>query len=219
MNWLLKIGIPKDFLSLKVHPSDKLAHYALACTDINFKYPFGCNELMGVAARGDYDLKQHSIGSGKSLEYFDAKLNVKYIPHVIEPSIGIDRLVLALLVSSYSVEVLSDNDKRVVLKLHPSVAPVKAMVFPLVSNNPDIVGKASDIYRRLSKTLNCEWDQSGAIGRRYRRADECGAVYCITVDFDSLIDEMVTIRDRDSMEQTRVKISDIENVLKSKLEF
>ena len=218
-NWLQTVGIPKDMLSLKVHEPGKLAHYALACTDINFNYPFGCSELMGVAARGDYDLRQHSAGSGKSLEYFDAKSNTKYLPHVIEPSIGIDRLILAILVSSYSVETLSETDKRIVLKLHPSIAPIKVVVLPLVSNNAGLLEKASGVFRKLNKVFCCEWDQSGAIGRRYRRADECGAVYCVTVDFDSLTDGMVTIRDRDTMEKIRVSIDSLEQTLRNKLEF
>lgn len=195
-------------LHKSVHDKSKLAHYARACTDITFAFPFGIQELMGIAARGNYDLTQHSNASGKVLEYLDPVTNTKYLPHVIEPSIGVDRLFLALLVSAYREEVV-ENEKRVVLGFKPNIAPIKAAVFPLLSNKPELTEKAKDLYRKIKMKYNCEYDTSGAIGRRYRRADESGIPYCITIDFDTLKDDTVTLRDRDSMEQTRLKIDDI----------
>lgn len=205
MDWLTSLGIPREQLQLKDHSTDKLPHYAKACTDIVFRYPFGWSELMGVAARGDFDLRQHAAHSGKNLEYVDPKTNKKYLPHVIEPSIGIDRLMLALLVSAYHVEQLGDGDSRVVLRLHPSIAPVKVVVLPLVTNDAALLEKARKLFYSLQQDFTCEWDQSGAIGRRYRRADECGAVCCVTVDFTSLEDDCVTVRDRDTMVQIRLR--------------
>lgn len=200
-----------------VHEGSKLAHYARACTDITFGFPFGVQELMGIAARGNYDLTQHSNASGKMLEYLDPVTNAKYLPHVIEPSIGVDRLFLALLVSAYREEEV-DGEKRIVLGFKPSIAPIKAAVFPLVSNKPELVEKAKSVYNRIKRRYNCEWDTSGAIGRRYRRADEGGIPYCLTVDFESLTDDSVTLRDRDSMEQIRIKIDDVVNFLSNKIE-
>lgn len=201
-----------------VHESHKLAHYARACTDITFAFPFGVQELMGIAARGNYDLTQHSNASGKLLEYFDEKLKLKYIPHVIEPSIGVDRLFLALLVSAYREEVVENDEKRIVLGFKPNIAPVKAAIFPLVNNKPEITELAQNLYKRIKKRYICEWDTSGAIGRRYRRADEGGIPFCITVDFDSLIDDSVTVRNRDSMEQVRMKIDDVVDYLVKNIE-
>eukprot|EP01032_Pedospumella_encystans_P012289 gene12289-14227_t len=207
--WLLSVGINESFLSKSVHNDNKLAHYARACTDITFRYPFGTQELMGVAARGNYDLTQHMTASGKNLEYFDALTNTKYLPHVIEPSLGVDRLFLAVLCSAYREEVLADGEKRVVLGLHPAVAPVKVAVFPLVNNKPELTQLARDIFAKLQMRYNVEFDTAGAIGRRYRRADETGTPFCVTVDFDSLEDQCVTIRERDSMVQRRVKIDEV----------
>ena len=195
-------------LARKVHSGDKLAHYARACTDITFRYPFGTQELMGVAARGNYDLTQHAQASGKNLEYFDAATNAKYLPHVIEPSLGVDRLFLALLTSAYREEVV-EGEKRVVLGLHPSVAPVKVAVFPLVNNKPELSAAARKIFETLQLRYNVEYDTAGAIGRRYRRADETGTPLCVTVDFETLEDGCVTVRDRDSMKQERMKIDDV----------
>lgn len=198
----------ESLLSKKVHTGDALAHYARACTDIVFNFPFGQQELMGVAARGCYDLTQHSNSSGKMLEYFDASTNVKFIPHVIEPSIGVDRLFLAILTSSYREEVV-ENEKRVFLGFHPAIAPIKAAVFPLVSNKPEIVQIAKNVLQKIQKRYHAEYDTSGAIGRRYRRADESGIPFCITVDYESLEDQSITLRFRDSMKQVRIKIDDL----------
>ena len=193
-----------------VHEGEKLAHYARACTDITFAFPFGQQELMGIAARGDYDLRQHARESGKNLEYLDPVTNQKYLPHVIEPSIGVDRLFLALLTSAYTEETpAGSNETRIVLKLHPAIAPIKVAVFPLVSNKADIVDKARKIYQALLPRYTVEWDTSGAIGRRYRRADESGIPFCITVDYDSLKDDTVTIRHRDSLKQERLHLKEL----------
>jgi glycyl-tRNA synthetase len=200
-----------------VHSGNKLAHYARACTDITFQFPFGTQELMGIAARGCYDLTQHAHHSGKSMEYLDPVKNVKYVPHVIEPSIGVDRLFLALLCSAYREEVV-EGEKRIVLALHPSVAPVKAAIFPLVGNKPEISGKAREIFHKLQMRYNVEYDTSGAIGRRYRRADEAGTPFCVTVDFESLQDECVTVRERDSMQQTRMPIEQLYGYLSQQID-
>lgn len=192
-------------MSLEEHAANKLAHYAKACTDILFKFPFGRQELMGIAARGNFDLLRHSQHSGKALDYLEPKDQTKFIPHVIEPSIGVDRLFLALLVSAYREEMVN-NEKRIVLKFHPAVAPIKVSVFPLVSNNQDMLQLARSISLRLKMDFTTESDSSGGIGKRYRRADEAGVPFCVTVDFDSLSDNSVTVRERDSMKQHRLKI-------------
>ena len=187
-----------------MHPQDKLAHYARACTDITYKFPFGEHELEGIAARGNFDLTQHQEHSGKSLEYFDENLKEKYLPHVIEPSLGVDRTFLAVLCSSYSVDEI-DGEKRTVLRFHPRVAPIKAGIFPLVKNKLELVEVAKKLYERLNRKWNVIYDQSGAIGRRYRRIDEAGVPFGITVDFESLEgDGSFTVRDRDSTEQVRM---------------
>lgn len=207
-SWLIKIGIDESMLEKDVKSGSGLAHYARACTDITFKFPFGTQELMGVAARGCYDLTKHSEASGNKLEYFDDSDKSKYIPHVIEPSCGVDRLFLALISSAYQEEEVN-GEKRVLLKFHPSVAPVKIAVLPLVSNKDELTSKAKNLFYTLQNRYNVEYDTSGAIGRRYRRADEGGIPFCITVDFDSLEDNSVTVRNRDSMEQSRMKIDDL----------
>lgn len=207
-NWLKSIGLKEEFMFKAVHADNKLAHYARACTDITFKFPFGTQELMGIAARGNFDLTQHGNSSGKAMEYFDAAENRKYVPHVIEPSLGVDRLFLALLTSAY-VEEEVEGEKRTVLQFHPAIAPIKACVLPLVNNKPELTELARNLYLKLKSRYMVEWDTSGAIGRRYRRADESGTPFCITVDFDSLQDGSVTMRSRDSMQQVRIKIEDV----------
>jgi glycyl-tRNA synthetase len=200
-----------------VHSQDKLAHYARACTDITFNFPFGQQELMGIAARGDFDLQQHGSHSGKSMVYIDPSTNERYVPHVIEPSIGVDRLFLALLVSAYREEVV-EGEKRVVLGFHPAIAPVKVSVLPLVSNKAEIVSKAKEVFNKLQCRYNVEFDTSGAIGRRYRRADEAGTPFCVTVDFDSLQDNTVTLRMRDSMQQVRMSIDEMAAFLSKEID-
>ena len=227
-NWLLSIGINENLLQRDVKTFESgIAHYARACTDITFQFPFGQQELMGVAARGNYDLMQHAASSGEKLDYFEegekdaagGGKGRRYVPHVIEPSIGVDRLLLALLTSAYREEAVSTassgsskergNEKRVVLGLHPRLAPISVAIFPLVSNKPELVDMAKRLYKALQQRYRCEYDTSGAIGRRYRRADEIGTPFCITVDHDSLVTESVTVRYRDSMEQVRLPIKDL----------
>jgi glycyl-tRNA synthetase len=207
--FLVSIGLREDLMDWQVHAGDKLAHYARACTDVTFRFPFGTQELMGIAARGNYDLTQHSEGSGKNLEYFDELTKEKYIPHCIEPSLGVDRLFLALICSAYAEDEVG-GEKRNFLKFHPKIAPIKAVVLPLVKNKEALVDKAREIYDSLQERYNVMWDATGAIGRRYRRADEIGVPFCITVDFETIEDNAgVTIRDRDSTEQVRMPIEDL----------
>jgi len=208
-DFLIDLGLKEDLMGWDVHEGDKLAHYARACTDITFRFPFGTQELMGIAARGNYDLTQHSEGSGKSLEYYDDATKEKYLPHVIEPSLGVDRLILALICSAYAEDEVS-GEKRNFLKFDPKIAPVKAVVLPLVKNKEVLVEKAREVFNSLQMRYNVMWDAAGAIGRRYRRADEIGVPYCITVDFETIEEDAgVTVRDRDSTEQVRMPIEDL----------
>ncbi|MCD8298565.1 MAG: glycine--tRNA ligase [Opitutae bacterium] len=222
MNWFDGIGIPKSRLSLYQHPKEKLAHYSKGTTDIMFEYPFGVQELQGIAARGNFDLTQHQTVSGKSMEYFDDrepnKDDRKYIPHVVEPSFGVDRIVLAVLSAAYAEEEV-EGEKRVVLRLHPRLAPYKAAVFPLVKNKPELVERAENLYRRLKRRWNVFYDAAGAIGRRYRRQDEIGTPFGITVDFDTLEkDGKVTLRDRDSLQQIRITEDELVAYLSEKID-
>lgn len=201
--WHCAIGIRKDWLDFQIHAKEDLAHYAKACTDIVFRYPFGVQELEGIAVRGNFDLNQHQTHSGKSLEYFDEARQEKYLPYVIEPSVGVDRTLLALLVSAYDEEEVN-GEKRIVLHFKPSIAPIKMAVLPLVKNKPEIVQLARTLFEKLHKRWYCVYDETGAIGRRYRRMDEVGTPWCITVDFDSLNDQTFTLRDRDTMQQKRM---------------
>mmetsp|Transcript_21937 Transcript_21937/g.36271 ORF Transcript_21937/g.36271 Transcript_21937/m.36271 type:complete len:558 (+) Transcript_21937:39-1712(+) len=208
-DFLIDVGLREDLMGWEVHAGDKLAHYARACTDVTFRFPFGEQELMGIAARGNYDLTQHSEGSGKNLEYYDDVTKEKYIPHCIEPSLGVDRLFLALVCSAYAEDEVG-GEKRNYLKFDPKIAPVKAVILPLLKNKEALVGKAREIFDSLQKRYNVMWDASGAIGRRYRRADEIGVPFCITVDFETIEDDAgVTIRDRDTTEQVRMPIEDV----------
>ena len=207
--FLLSLGLRDDLLGWDVHEGDKLAHYAQACTDVTFKFPFGEQELMGIAARGNYDLTQHTEGSGKNLDYFDDESKEKYIPHCIEPSLGVDRLILALICSAYAEDEVA-GEKRSLLKFSPRIAPIKIAVLPLLKNKEALVSKARELFDQLRLRWNCQWDAAGAIGRRYRRADEVGTPFCITVDFDTIEkDNSVTVRDRDTTEQERVPIDDL----------
>ncbi|MFP4352906.1 MAG: glycine--tRNA ligase [Puniceicoccaceae bacterium] len=203
-DWLVSIGLREDWIGEDVHPKEKLAHYSRACTDLTFRFPFGVQELWGIAARGDFDLTQHQEFSGKSMEYFDESRKRKYVPHVIEPAVGVDRIFLAALCSAYGVDEI-DGEKRTVLKFHPRLAPVKAAVLPLVKNKPELFGRARALHDRLQRRFPVFFDASGAIGRRYRRQDEIGTPFCLTVDFDTVEkDGLVTIRDRDTCAQERV---------------
>ncbi len=208
-NWLISIGLPADMLSEYDHPKEKLAFYSRGTTDIMFKYPFGVQELWGIAARGDYDLQQHIKFSGKPLDYFDEAAKSRVVPHVIEPAVGVDRIFLAVMCSAYHEDVV-EGEKRVVLKLHPRLAPVKVGVFPLVKNKPELLARAEALYKKLTRRWNVFWDVSGAIGRRYRRMDEIGTPFCVTVDFDTIEkDGSVTLRERDSTKQVRVSEAEL----------
>jgi len=203
------VGLREDLMGWDIHQGDKLAHYAQACTDITFKFPFGEQELMGIAARGNYDLSQHTDGSGKNLEYFDEETKEKYIPHCIEPSLGVDRLMLAVICSAYAEDEVG-GEKRNLLKFSPRIAPIKAVVLPLLKNKGELVSVARDLFEKLQKRYNVMYDSAGAIGRRYRRADEVGIPFCITVDFETVEqDAGVTIRDRDTTEQIRLPIDEV----------
>jgi glycyl-tRNA synthetase len=203
-NWLISIGLPASQLSEYDHPKAKLAFYSRGTTDIMFNYPFGVQELWGIAARGDYDLQQHIKFSGKTMEYFDETSKQKIVPHVIEPAVGVDRIFLAVMCSAYYEDVV-EGEKRTVLRLHPRLAPYKVAIFPLVKNKPELLARAEALHRRLKRRWNVFWDVSGAIGRRYRRMDEIGTPFCVTVDFETIEkDGTVTLRDRDTTKQVRL---------------
>lgn len=218
IDFLYSLNIREDSLRFRDHAKEELAFYSKATSDIEFLFPFGWGELWGIADRTDYDLKQHIEHSGVNLEYMDPVTNEKYVPYVIEPSLGADRVVLAFLCDAYDEEVIDaeKNDTRVVLHLHPALAPVKAAVLPLSKKLDE---QATDVFDRLSKKYNCEYDSAGSIGKRYRRQDEIGTPFCITYDFDSVEDGAVTVRERDSMEQVRIKIDELEAFLDEKLAF
>ncbi|MGM9900105.1 MAG: glycine--tRNA ligase [Bacilli bacterium] len=206
LNFLEKIGLKKELIRTRDHSPEELCFYSKATTDIEFKFFFGWGELWGIADRTDYDLRVHQEHSGENLEYLDPETNQKYLPYVIEPSLGVERLLLAVLTSAYEEEQLSDGETREVLHLHPSLAPVKVAVLPLVNKLND---KAMELYQKLAPEFVCEFDTSGKIGKRYRRQDAIGTPFCVTVDFDTLEDNTVTIRNRDTMEQERINIDDL----------
>jgi len=216
--WLLSLGLKEENLRLRDHEAKELSHYSNATTDFEFLFPFGWGELWGVASRTDFDLTQHQNTSGKSLEYFDQETNEKYLPFVIEPALGADRAALAFLCDAYDEEVIDaeKNDTRVVLHLHPALAPVKVAVLPLSKKLGD---EALKVYTMLTKKFMAEYDDAGSIGKRYRRQDEIGTPLCVTFDFDSLEDNSVTIRDRDTMEQVRLPIAELAAYIETKLEF
>ena len=214
--WLYDLGIKKENLKLRDHDKTELCFYSKATTDFEFLFPFGWGELWGVADRTDYDLSQHMKTSSKDLSYIDPITNEKYIPYVIEPSLGVDRMVLAFLCNAYEEEQIDENDSRVVLKLHPALAPIKVAVLPL---QKQLNEKAEEVFKIISTKYNCEFDTSGSIGKRYRRQDEIGTPFCITVDFESLENDTVTIRERDTMCQTRVNISELENYLQKAFKY
>jgi len=215
-NWYIKLGIRKENLRKRPHGKDELAHYAKACTDIEYNFPFGWSELEGIANRTDFDLKQHAQVSGKDLRYFDDTTKERFYPYIIEPSGGVDRSVLAFLVDAYFEEKVKE-DIRVVLKLHKDLAPTKVAVLPLLRNRPEIVELAKKIAQDLKKTFITVYDDTGAIGKLYRRQDEVGTLFCITVDVQSLDDKQVTVRDRDTMLQDRISIDRLKEYLSEKL--
>ena len=216
-NFLLSLGIKEENLRLRDHDKEELCFYSKATTDFEFMFPFGWGELWGVADRTDYDLTQHMKTSGKSLEYFDPETNEKYVPYVIEPSLGVERLFLALVCDAYDEEALEDGTSRTVMHLHPALAPVKAAVLPLSKKLSD---KATELYEELSKYFPVDYDEAGAIGKRYRRQDEIGTPFCVTIDFDTVEkDNCVTIRERDSMQQVRIPLADVKAYIEERIAF
>ncbi len=225
INWYLSLGIPKKDLRAVEISAKQRAHYAQKQVDIEYHFPFGWGEIEGMHNRGDWDLSNHSKYSGKDLKYFDQESKEKYFPHIIETSVGVERSLFAFLVNAYE-EVKGGRTKttkavkeaEVVLKIHKKLAPIKVAILPLVKNNPKIVKKAKEIYKTLKPHFVCLYDQVGSVGRRYRRIDETAVLFAITIDFDSLSQNDVTIRDRDTMKQERIKIKDLVKILKEKLE-
>ncbi len=215
-NWLLGLNIDPEKLRLRDHSPEELCFYSRATTDFEYLFPFGWGELWGIADRTDYDLNAHIKKSGKPLDYTDPVTNEKYVPYVIEPSLGADRVTLAFLCDAYEEQLLDGGDTRVVMHFHPALAPVKVAVLPLQKKLSE---KAMELYRKLSKTYACSYDETGSIGKRYRRQDEVGTPYCITVDFDTSEDEAVTVRDRDTMAQERIKIADLDAYLAEKFNY
>ncbi|MCD8311144.1 MAG: glycine--tRNA ligase [Firmicutes bacterium] len=217
-DFLLSIGLKDENLRLRDHSPEELAFYSNATTDFEFMFPFGWGELWGVADRTDYDLTRHMESSGKDLTYYDAETGEHYVPYVIEPSLGVERTVLALLTDAYDEEIVDKekNDTRVVLHFHPAIAPFKAAVLPL---SKKLTQQASELYTSLSKRFSVDFDDTGSIGKRYRREDEIGTPFCVTYDFDSENDGCVTVRDRDTMEQVRIKIDEVPAYIEEKLVF
>lgn len=216
--WFLDLGVNKDRLRLREHGENELAHYSKACADVEYEFPFGWKELEGIANRTDFDLQKHAEATGRDLRYFDDQTKNRYFPFVIEPALGLDRAVLTFLVDAYEEEELEEGDTRTVLKIDPRLAPIKAGIFPLTKKQglPDIARKLED---ELSLQFNVFYDQSGAIGRRYRRQDEIGTPFGITIDFDTLEDQCATIRHRDSMEQKRVALDQVANYLRETIGY
>ena len=215
--FLLSLGMKEENIRLREHAKEELSHYSNGTTDIEFLFPFGWGELWGVASRTDYDLKAHQNHSGKSMEYMDPFTNEKFVPYCVEPSLGADRVALAFLCDAYDEETLENGDVRSVLHLHPALAPYKAAVLPLQKNK--LGDKAREVYELLAKHFMVDFDDSGAIGKRYRRQDEIGTPLCITIDFDTLEDETVTVRDRDTMAQVRMPIAELEGYIQKETDF
>ena len=206
----------EEHIRLRDHSPEELSHYAKGTTDIEYRFPFGWGELWGIADRTDYDLMCHQNTSGEDMTYFDQAKNEKYVPYCIEPSVGADRVTLAFLCDAYHEEEVSEGDVRTVLKFHPALAAIKAAVLPL---SKKLAEQAGEVYAMIAKEFNCDYDDAGSIGKRYRRQDEAGTPFCITYDFESVEDQCVTVRDRDTMEQVRMPIADLVSYLKEKMEF
>ena len=213
-DWLVSIGIKEENLRMREHSKEELSFYSKGTTDIEYLFPFGWGELWGIADRTDYDLSRHMEASKEDLTYLDPETNEKYVPYCVEPAVGVDRIFLTVLCDAYDEEEVGEGDVRTVLHLHPSMAPVKVAVLPL---SKKLSSKAEEVFERLSKKYMCEYDEAGSIGKRYRREDEIGTPYCVTVDFDTETDNSVTIRDRDTMEQVRVNIDELEKWLDEKI--
>ncbi|MEA2089130.1 MAG: glycine--tRNA ligase [Patescibacteria group bacterium] len=216
--FITSLGAKKKDIRRYEHPKEKLSHYSKKTVDIEYRFPFGFSELFGMAHRGNFDLTQHSKKSGEKLEYRDTQTNECYIPHILEPTFGVDRSILATLISAFTEEKI-DKEKRIVMKFPKNIAPVKIAVFPLLRNKPKLVKKAKEIYDILKQKYVCEFDDNGNIGKRYRRQDEIGTPYCVTVDFDSLEKNDITVRDRDTMKQERIKIAGLKKYFEEKLEI
>ena len=215
-NWLLELGMKEENIRLRDHSPEELVFYSKGTTDIEFAFPFGWGELWGIADRTDYDLTAHQTHSKEDMSYLDPETNEKYIPYVIEPSVGADRVTLAFLCNAYEEQELGEGDTRIVLHLHPALAPYKAAILPLSKKLND---KADEVFQTLAKAFPVDYDEAGSIGKRYRRQDEIGTPYCITVDFDTLEDNQVTVRDRDTMEQIRIPIDQVEKYISEKIAF
>lgn len=215
-NWLLNLGMKEENIRLRDHSPEELVFYSKGTTDIEFAFPFGWGELWGIADRTDYDLTAHQTHSKEDMSYLDPETNEKYIPYCIEPSVGADRVTLAFLCNAYEEQELGEGDTRVVLHLHPALAPYKAAILPLSKKLND---KADEVFQTLAKAFPVDYDEAGSIGKRYRRQDEIGTPYCITVDFDTLEDNQVTVRDRDTMEQIRIPIDQVEKYISEKIAF
>jgi glycyl-tRNA synthetase len=215
MNWYLNLGIRPDHLQLRPHDTDELSHYSSATSDVEYLFPIGWSELEGIANRGDFDLTAHAKESGQKLEYVDSATGERYVPHVIEPAAGADRAMLAFMVDAYDEDEI-EGERRTVLRLHPALAPVKAAVLPLVRKDgqPEL---AREIYQDLRERVQAEYDEGGAIGRRYRRQDEIGTPWAVTVDHQSLEDRTVTLRDRDSLTQERVPVDALGDEIERRL--
>ncbi|WP_456275709.1 glycine--tRNA ligase [Bacillus sp. AK128] len=214
--WLLSLGVTEANIRLRDHSDDELSHYSNATTDIEYKFPFGWGELWGIASRTDYDLKQHAEYSGEDFNYIDQETNERYVPFCIEPSLGADRVTLAFMIDAYEEETLEDETSRTVMRLHPALAPYKAAILPL---SKKLSEGARAVFADLAKHYMVDYDESGSIGKRYRRQDEVGTPFCITYDFDSEEDQTVTVRDRDTMEQQRISIHDLKAYIEEKLQF
>lgn len=215
-NWLLNLGMKEENIRLRDHSPEELVFYSKGTTDIEFAFPFGWGELWGIADRTDYDLTAHQTHSKEDMSYLDPETNEKYIPYCIEPSVGADRVTLAFLCNAYEEQELGEGDTRIVLHLHPALAPYKAAILPLSKKLND---KADEVFQTLAKAFPVDYDEAGSIGKRYRRQDEIGTPYCITVDFDTLEDNQVTVRDRDTMEQIRIPIDQVEKYISEKIAF
>ena len=215
-NWLLNLGMKEEKIRLRDHSPEELCFYSKGTTDIEFAFPFGWGELWGIADRTDYDLKQHAQYSGEDFTYLDQETGEKFVPYCVEPSLGCDRVTLAFLCNAYEEQEIAEGDVRTVLHLHPALAPYKVAVLPL---SKKLSKKAEEVYAKLSKNFMCDYDEAGSIGKRYRREDEIGTPYCVTIDFDTLEDECVTIRDRDTMEQVRLPIDQLVDYIQDKITF
>jgi glycyl-tRNA synthetase len=217
MDWLVSLGLSKDNLRFDDHKPEALSHYSNATTDIQYRYPWGFDELWGIASRTDFDLTQHQNHSGEIMEYLDPETNEKYIPYCVEPSVGVERLVFAFLAEGLSTETLADGTTRDVLRIHPALAPYKVAVLPL--SRRDLSSKAEEVYHLLSKHFDAVYDETQNIGRRYRRQDQIGTPFAVTIDYETLEDNMVTVRERDTMAQVRLPISEVVDYISERIKF